>query len=221
MTSSVEQTDLDFKVSVALVWSNPEAYLKCGKFDFPIRFWNQAGNNVKNPETHNVIGKVDSYDFLQFEGNFSLQTYWVSSWNGPCQANLVLIAYASAQSLQSRGTFRQKARSLASLNGWACAVKIYHDGMLEYTNSLDWAQMIVANFSLIRYKNKWKTSNLFCCSSKIIFKTHRMCTAFLISTNLHWNEYTIIKWYWNPWLLDSAFPKIDGTCGQVVSCANL
>ena len=38
---------------------------------------------------------------------------------------------------ESRGTFRQKARSLASLNGWACAVKIYHDGMLEDTNSLD------------------------------------------------------------------------------------
>ena len=31
----------------------------------------------------------------------------------------------------------QKARSLAPLNGWACAVKICHDGMLEDTNSLD------------------------------------------------------------------------------------
>ena len=38
---------------------------------------------------------------------------------------------------ESRGTFRQKARSLAPLNGWACAVKICHDGMLEDTNSLD------------------------------------------------------------------------------------
>ena len=37
---------------------------------------------------------------------------------------------------ESKGTFRQKARSLAPLNGWACAVKIYHDGMLEDTNSL-------------------------------------------------------------------------------------
>ena len=42
---------------------------------------------------------------------------------------------------ESRGTFRQKARSLALLNGWACAVKICHDGMLEDTNSLDAAQM--------------------------------------------------------------------------------
>ena len=40
-------------------------------------------------------------------------------------------------SSESRGTFRQKARSLAPLNDWACAVKICHDGMLEDTNSLD------------------------------------------------------------------------------------
>ena len=45
-------------------------------------------------------------------------------------------------SSESRGTFRQKARSLAPLNGWACAVKVCHDGMLEDTNSLDGAQLI-------------------------------------------------------------------------------
>ena len=45
-----------------------------------------------------------------------------------------LLAHTSSE---SRGTFRQKARSLAPLNGWACAVKICHDGMLEDTNSLD------------------------------------------------------------------------------------
>ena len=32
-----------------------------------------------------------------------------------------LLAHTSSE---SRGTFRQKARSLAPLNGWACAVKI-------------------------------------------------------------------------------------------------
>ena len=42
---------------------------------------------------------------------------------------------------ESRGTFRQKARFLALLKGWACAVKICHDGMLEDTNSLDGAHM--------------------------------------------------------------------------------
>ena len=45
-------------------------------------------------------------------------------------------------SSESRGTFKQKARSLAPLNGWACAVKISHDGMLEDTNSLDGAQLM-------------------------------------------------------------------------------
>ena len=45
-------------------------------------------------------------------------------------------------SRESRGTFRQKARSLAPLNGWACAVKICHDGMLEDTNSLDRAHLM-------------------------------------------------------------------------------
>ena len=45
------------------------------------------------------------------------------------------------RSRESRETFRQKARSLAPLNGWACAVKICHDGMLEDTNSLDGAHM--------------------------------------------------------------------------------
>ena len=50
-----------------------------------------------------------------------------------------LLAHTSNE---SRGTFRQKARSLAPLNGRACAIEIYHDGMLEDTNSLDGAQML-------------------------------------------------------------------------------
>ena len=50
-----------------------------------------------------------------------------------------LLAHTSSE---SRGTFRQKARSLASLNGWACAVKVCHDGLLEDTNSLDGAHML-------------------------------------------------------------------------------
>ena len=51
-----------------------------------------------------------------------------------------LLAHTSSE---SRGTFRQKARSQAPLNGWACAVEICHDGMLEDTNSFDGAQMIL------------------------------------------------------------------------------
>ena len=49
-----------------------------------------------------------------------------------------LLAHTSSE---SRGTFRQKARSLALLIGWAYAVKICHDGMLEDTNSLDGAHL--------------------------------------------------------------------------------
>ena len=49
-----------------------------------------------------------------------------------------LLAHTSSE---STGTFSQKARSLAPLNGWACAVKICHDGMLEDTNSLDGAHL--------------------------------------------------------------------------------
>ena len=51
-----------------------------------------------------------------------------------------LLAHTSSE---SRGTFRLKARSLAPLNGWAWAVKICHDGMLEDTNSLGGAQFKV------------------------------------------------------------------------------
>ena len=61
-----------------------------------------------------------------------------------------LLAHTSSE---SRGTFRQKARSLAPLNGWACAVKICHDGMLEDTNSLDGAHILFAYPSYVIHKN--------------------------------------------------------------------
>ena len=65
------------------------------------------------------------------------------------QASLRIHAVSPEHSLlahtsrESRGTFRQKARSLAALNGWACAVKICHDGMLEDTNSLDGVHLVL------------------------------------------------------------------------------
>ena len=55
-----------------------------------------------------------------------------------------LLAHTSSE---SRGTFRQKARSVAPLNGWACAVEICRDGLLEDTNSLDGAQLTTVFFS--------------------------------------------------------------------------
>ena len=59
------------------------------------------------------------------------------------QASVHIRAVSPEPPLLARGIFRQKARSLAPLNGWACAVTIYHDGMLEDTNSLDAAQLSI------------------------------------------------------------------------------
>ena len=55
-----------------------------------------------------------------------------------------LLAHTSSE---SRGTFRQKARSLVPLNGMACAVKICLDGMLEDTNSLDGAHIYLKHYN--------------------------------------------------------------------------
>ena len=60
-----------------------------------------------------------------------------------------LLAHTSSE---SRGTFRQKARSLVPLNGRACAVKICYDGMLEDTNSLDGAHIVKADSELFSVK---------------------------------------------------------------------
>ena len=60
-----------------------------------------------------------------------------------------LLAHKSGE---SRGTFRQKARSLAPLNGWAWAVKICHDGMLEDTNSLGAAHIIVVILRCLHWR---------------------------------------------------------------------
>ena len=67
-----------------------------------------------------------------------------------------LLAHTSSE---SRGTFRQKTRSLAHLNGWACAVKMCHDGMLEDTNSLDGAQLNKTASELMR---PLKTADMYC-----------------------------------------------------------
>ena len=101
---------------------------------------------------------------------------------GPRQENLVLIAYASSEGSgepahpcslartsaarsykhESRGTFRQKARSLAPMNGWTCAVKICNDGMLEDTNSLGGAHLQFTGILLVirlQNNNFWKIWN--------------------------------------------------------------
>ena len=83
-----------------------------------------------------------------------------------------LLAHTSSE---KRGTFRRKARSLAPLNGWACAVKICHDGMLEDTNSLDSAHL--------NFKNLRKNSDFVCSHQfphvKIRIQKHFLKVKFL------------------------------------------
>ena len=62
-----------------------------------------------------------------------------------------LLAHTSSE---SRGTFRQKTKSLAPLNGWTCRVEICHDGMLEDTNSLDGAHLIFDPFERLEDRLK-------------------------------------------------------------------
>ena len=71
-----------------------------------------------------------------------------------------LLAHISSE---SRGTFEQRARSLAPLNGWACAVKICHDGMLEDTNSLDASHLMF-----------WSFFNFVSCSIRIVTKPYEL-----------------------------------------------
>ena len=85
------------------------------------------------------------------------------------QASLRIRAVSPEPSLlahtnsESRGTFRQKARSLPPLNGWACAVEICHDGMLEDTNSLDAAQGSIV-LGLIPSWFSFQSGNIRCSS---------------------------------------------------------
>ena len=68
-----------------------------------------------------------------------------------------LLTYTSSE---SRGAFRQKARSLAPLDGWACAVKICHHGMLEDTNSLDGDQLFSGTGPLGSMSSFWVVSSI-------------------------------------------------------------
>ena len=84
---------------------------------------------------------------------------------------------------ESRGTLRQKARSLAPLNGWACAVKICHDGMLEDTNSLDGAHVMLPTLLYL-----W---NLIAHWAKIKFTTLRLSN--FIGLYLTWKQPNVSK----------------------------
>ena len=96
-----------------------------------------------------------------------------------------LLAHTSSE---SRGTFRQKARSLTSLNGLACAVKNCHDGMLEDTNSLDGAHITK---HLTRF---WVDLDQLCCQQTqmysgfyffYLFLWKSIDFVFLLAVSLH------------------------------------
>ena len=118
------------------------------------------------------------------------------------QASLCICAVSPEPSLlahihvssESRGTFRQKARSLAPLNGWACAVKICHDGMLEDTNSLLRGSFGIQSLK-IKYTNTegmLLTFELdFCPGSHrtslhggILFVYWMKCAIFVVTTDM-------------------------------------
>ena len=100
-----------------------------------------------------------------------------------------LLAHRSSE---SRGTFRQKARSVDPLNGWACAVEICHDGMLEDTNSLDGAHIIIIFLShltgwwsllVIGCLPSWKSHDLFVSFYMVwicLFSYSCNCIKFII-----------------------------------------
>ena len=110
-----------------------------------------------------------------------------------------LLAHRSSE---SRGTFRQKARSVDPLNGWACAVEICHDGMLEDTNSLDGAQLIyVINIQM--NMNAFKLFYLFQMKIKLISLV-KLKVLFPRETlaSLHDNisrDITVSLWSGNLW----------------------
>ena len=90
-----------------------------------------------------------------------------------------LLAHTSSE---LRGTFRQKVRSLAPLNGWACAVKIGLDRMLEDTNSLDGAHMLNAIMTYVRVMHHW-LSNIFMLKSSWFSEIYSTRTFIGIMAN--------------------------------------
>ena len=94
----------------------------------------------------------------------------------------LLLAHTSSE---SRGTFRQKARSLAPLNGWACAFKICHDGMLEDTNSLGGAHImnVLKPGGLIKNRIKIEKSYK---SYEMIKLLSAKNVGYIVATEFYW-----------------------------------
>ena len=119
-------------LAVRCIWESSKNWLICVS---------KCHNRRKNQAPH---GYVRFYCILIWTASSEFGTYRL------CEQRRFRRVCASAQSRQNRRCSliqavseeeRQKARSLAPLNGWACAVKICHDGMVADTNSLDGAHL--------------------------------------------------------------------------------
>ena len=94
-----------------------------------------------------------------------------------------LLAHTSSE---SRGTFRQKTRSLAPLNGWACAVKICHYGcsktQIRLTGlSLIWVCTVCPGLSVRKLRIITVIIQLDMCIN--IFM---LCPLFLLYRHVNW-----------------------------------
>ena len=95
-----------------------------------------------------------------------------------------LLAHTSSE---SRGTFRQKARSLAPLNGWACAVKICHDGMSKTQIRLTRSKCfpLACRRTLIRHTGMHDTySNLLMLEMKFMRQVCCKCKELWLKWHL-------------------------------------
>ena len=106
----------------------------------------------------------------------------------------LLLAHTSSE---SRGTFRQKASSLAPLNGWACAVKICHNGNAR-RHKFVW-----------RGPNVWLTSHV---KAKVNIKCYNTSVAFLWLTE-RLDKHTDTQ---RDWLTDKITLKRSWHLHQVV-----
>ena len=104
------------------------------------------GNFLTNQFSYVVVHHMDSVKRIWYLSPMRAAMVQASLRIHAVSPEPPLLTHTSSE---SRGTFRQKARSLAPLNGWACAVKFCHDRMLEDTKSFDGAyiQIYFYNFN--------------------------------------------------------------------------
>ena len=105
---------------------------------FVVRIWDKQVFSCRGSYHNHFHGHMDRVKRIWYLSPMRAEKVQASLRIRAVSPEPSLLAHTSSE---SRGTFRQKTRSLAPLNGWTCAVEIYNDGMLEDTNSLDGAHI--------------------------------------------------------------------------------